>query len=57
LVLGAALFGAGAPASFWADTPVSVDWASDRVGYAETATNPPRIKALQMARVLISASM
>jgi hypothetical protein len=37
--------------------PVSVGWAGDRVGHAETATNPPRIKAPQMARVLISASM
>jgi hypothetical protein len=57
LVLGAALFGADAPVSFGADTPVSVDWAGDRVGHTEIAANPPRIKAPQMVRVLIFASM
>jgi hypothetical protein len=55
--LGVALFGADAPGSFAADTPPSVDWAGDGVAEAETATNPPRIKAPQMARVLIFASM
>jgi hypothetical protein len=57
LVLGVAFFGVDVPGSFGADTPVSVDCASDGVGNAETATNPPRIKAALMARVLIFASM
>jgi hypothetical protein len=53
----ATFLGVDAPASFGADTPLSFDWARDKVEDATPATNPPRIRAQHMARIFIFASM
>jgi hypothetical protein len=55
--LGVALFGAAAPLSFGADTPVSVDWASDGVGSTAAADIPPSIKTAHAARMFMFASV
>jgi hypothetical protein len=55
--LGVALLGAAAPLSFGADTPVSVDWASDGVESAAAADHPPKIKTAHTARIFMFASV
>jgi hypothetical protein len=55
LILGVALLGGGVAASFGADAPWLLVWASDRVAEA-AAIDPPRIKALQMVRIFMLAS-
>jgi hypothetical protein len=56
LVLGLALAGAAAPASFGAATFLSPDCARTPDDGTSVTINPPRIKALQMDLVFMLAS-